>query len=150
MRPSRTERQAWLNEFTKDLITQGFISGPPRDFERLTARDKRLVKAYVRTETAPYRDVSSDKLVWALIWGPPSDWTLDTDTGQRTPAPSDSKEETVFYVNNLLSVSIGDAAAAVRYLRQHTDGSSPEAMMRDLRKLLHKATVPLRIISNND
>jgi hypothetical protein len=146
----KSERQAELKELTKEAISAGLISGQSRDFENLTRSEQKLVRAYGRVVLAYFDKMSDEEIVWRLIWGPQSAGVLEMDDGQRTPAPTDSTEEAVFHVNNLISVHSGDIAAAVCYLRLHTDGSTPEATMRGIRKLLRRAMVPLRLVSNND
>jgi hypothetical protein len=145
----KSERQAELKELTKEAISAGLISGQSRDFENLTRSEQKLVRSYGRVVLAYFDKMSDEEIVWRLIWGPQSAGVLEMDDGRRTPVPTDCTQEAVFHVDNLISDAIGDVAAAVRYLRRHTDGSTPEATARGIGKLLHKAMVPLRV-SNID
>jgi hypothetical protein len=89
------------------------------------------------------------------IWGATSEKNLAQDDGKRTPAPTDPNDEVVFHVGNL-GGGAGDAAEAVRFLRQYTNCTSPDSINKLLRKCgvsdqqLRKTQGPqLRVVSGN-
>ena len=80
-RHTKSERQAELNQFTRELIAQCVINGPPRDFEQLTRGEQKLVKTYERAALVHCRNMTTSELIWGLIWGTASGLILTWMTG---------------------------------------------------------------------
>lgn len=104
-------------------------------------------------------DLYAAEHMWNVVWGPRSEQILAKDNGKRTPAPTDPADLALFHFENL-DQDAGNAAEAVRFLRRHIDGSSPEATTESFCELMRKFDVSaqrlrkaqgptLRIVSSN-
>ena|ERR1700683_4035822 len=105
-RPNK--RQQELDDFTREAIEHGLIGGPPRHFKDLASEDRQLIRRCRRLvlaravllEPGGPRVLAESKaeLIWAMIWGPPSEDALMEDVGRQTLAPTDPAGELKFHV----------------------------------------------------
>jgi hypothetical protein len=154
-RELRTVAQKMLALF-EDVNGRPAYSGELEDMKQCLASSpegQQLEREFDRVLTSRIRRMSNAELIWELIWGPSSSADIDRDDGKRTPAPSSHREQLKFHHDNLIDprrpeIPVGDLAAAIRYFRQHTDGSSPEAMLKSLRKLGRR--FDLRVVNAED